>query len=418
MFGKKREQPEKAQNIKIIGLIIVAFNALGCLFLYLHPKRWHRFLKGEKREIKELSGGEETASRFFRDSADLLINLFIPNIKNSFKPKILRPKSLLTYALAIVAVKVLVTGFLFFTYPSPAQMSAIISANMISLINQSRLAESANPLKENPLLSEYARQKAEDMIKRDYFAHDTPEGKRPWQWIDKDQYDYVYAGENLAMDFSTAEAVQDAFMKSPSHKRNIVNPKYQEVGIAVLYGKLSGHPTTLLVEFFGTKRQDLVPLVQADKPLAAKAAQPAKKPAVAPTIKTPVAPPSAPAAKPGGVAGEEIALPEMPAPAELAQLPSVQDLNAGISNNGIIIVNAEKQAAKTLADWVIEYSNIFFIAFLIFILISLGLNIFVKIQVQHPSVILQSAALIALLLAMILVKFHFAETVTGQILIL
>ena len=63
MFGKKREQPEKANKFKAISLIILAFNALGCLFLYLHPKRWRRFLKGEKREIKELSGGEETVSQ-------------------------------------------------------------------------------------------------------------------------------------------------------------------------------------------------------------------------------------------------------------------------------------------------------------------------------------------------------------------
>lgn len=408
MFGHKQEQPEKAKKFKIIGLIFLAFNGLGCLFLYLHPKRWCRFLKGEKREIKELKKGEESLGRFFRDSADLLADLFIPNIKNSFKPKILRPKILLTYALVIVAVKILVTGFLFFTYPSPAQMAAIISSNMIALINQSRQQESAEPLKENPLLSEYARQKAEDMIKRDYFAHDTPDGKRPWQWIDKDQYDYVYAGENLAMDFNTAEAVHDAFMKSPSHRRNIVNAKYQEVGIAVLYGKLSGHSTTLLVEFFGARRQDTAPLAQANKPLATKAAQPVKKP-VSPAVKTPAAPPLAPTVKPGGVAGEQIALPE---------LPATEDLAFGISNDGIIVVAGERQAAKTLADWVIEYSNIFFIAFLIFMLISLGLNIFVKIQVQHPSIILQSVALIALLIAMILVKFHFAETVSGQILIL
>ena len=85
---------------------------------------------------------------------------------------------------------------------------------------------------------------------------------------------------------------------------------------------------------------------------------------------------------------------------------------------GIIVVSTNQQSSKALVDLVIEYSNIFFIAFLIFILISLLLNIFIKIRVQHSSLILQTIAVAALITAMILVKFHFVEQVDPHILIL
>jgi hypothetical protein len=78
----------------------------------------------------------------------------------------------------------------------------------------------------------------------------------------------------------------------------------------------------------------------------------------------------------------------------------------------------ESEMTETLIDRVVEYSNIFFIAFLIFLVISLLINIFVKIQVQHSSVILQTIAVGALITAMVLMKFHFTEQVSYQLLIL
>ncbi|MFA6215347.1 MAG: CAP domain-containing protein [Patescibacteria group bacterium] len=358
--------------------------------------KWHKFFAGQKREIKELSRGQENFPRFFRDSANLLKDLFIPYSGNNHQPKVLRSKSLINFAVAAILVKVIVTGFLFFTYPTPAQLSAIISKNIISLVNKSRVEAGVEPLKENFVLVKFAELKGQDMINRNYFAHDTPEGKKPWQWIDRSEYDYVYAGENLAMDFTNAEDVSEAFLKSPTHRRNILNNKYKEIGVAVLSGQLSGHRTTLLVEFFGTQRKDLSSLA-AGKPVE----QPVTaKPKITPeeTVKKPK------------VAGEQniddnVNISENGLPGSL--LPN---------NEGVITVTTDN--TRKLIDFVIEYSNIFFIAFLIFMIISLILNIFIRIDIQHPSVILQSVALIALLLAMILVKFHFVEQVASNILIL
>jgi len=397
MFAQnnKKSQAKNFGWLKIIGIFTVFFNVICFLIFYIHPKRWKRFFKGQKKEINELTQGKEDLNRFCKDSACLIKDLFIPYDGNGHKPKVLRPKSLLSYALIAISVKLIVTGFLFITYPTPAELAAIISSNMVNLVNESRQEAGLEPLKADNLLAKFAQSKGQDMINRDYFAHDTPEGRKPWQWIDRSEYDYVYAGENLAMDFKTAEAVHEAFMKSPSHRRNILNPKYKEVGMAVLEGQLGGHQTTLLVEFFGTQRKDLSTLAKTPE-------QPVKQNNEATLINKNT--------ENANVAGEQIT------PTEESQTASQNPIE--YPNEGLIVVANEQKSGKALVDLVIEYSNIFFLAFLIFILISLALNIFIKIKIQHASIILQSVVVIALLLAMILVKFHFVEQVSHQLLIL
>ncbi|MFA6254636.1 MAG: CAP domain-containing protein [Patescibacteria group bacterium] len=397
MFGQtnKKSQEKNLKWLKTLGIFSIIFNAICFLIFYVNPKRWKIFVRGQKKEINELSQGQEDFGRFCKDSACLIKDFFIPYDGNDNKPRALRPKSLLSYALIVISVKLLVTGFLFITYPTPAELSTIISSNMINLVNESRKEAGIEPLVSDTFLEKFAQAKGQDMINRDYFAHDTPEGKKPWQWIDRGEYDYVYAGENLAMDFKTAETVHEAFMKSPSHRRNILNPKYKEVGMAVIEGQIGGHQTILLVEFFGTQRKDLSTLAKTPEPVKQNAE-------VALTNQNP---------ENANVAGEQVTPTE-----EEIQITNQNPTE--YPNEGLIVVATEEKSGKALVDLVIEYSNIFFLAFLIFILISLALNIFIKIKVQHASIILQSVVVIALLLAMILVKFHFVEQVSHQLLIL
>lgn len=393
----KNKRKIRFKGIKILGLFVILFEAVILIFSFLKPNKWKRFIKNEKREIKELATGQEDFKRFWADSGALIKDIFIPHDANNHKPLVLRPKSLTTYIIVALLVKFSVTGFLFTAYPSEAELSAIVSANMISLMNQSRIEAGVNPLTHSATLASFAKLKGQDMVDRDYFAHDTPEGKRPWEWINRADYDYVYAGENLAMDFITAEVVHAAFLKSPTHRKNILNPKYTEAGIAVLHGELDGRQTTLLVEFFGTQRNDLDTLALAD--------QPSTIPTVDQTDQTP-----------SEIAGVEI--PEPPTEREATLRVENNNPTPGPINEGIIIVSTTQKSSKTLVDAVVEYSNIFFIAFVLFVGISLLLNVLIKIKVQHASVILQSVVVIALLTSMVLVKFHFIETVAPQMLIL
>ena len=90
------------------------------------------------------------------------------------------------------------------------------------------------------------------MINKDYWAHVSPDGTEPWKFFTDAGYQYRYAGENLARDFSNPSSAIDAWMASSTHKDNMLSSKYQEIGIAVLEGDLAGVDTTLIVQLFGT----------------------------------------------------------------------------------------------------------------------------------------------------------------------
>lgn len=129
----------------------------------------------------------------------------------------------------------------------------------------------------NQALSQAAQAKAEDMFANGYWAHNSPQGKTPWDFIVSAGYRYTLAGENLAKNFDTSVAVVDAWMGSPTHKDNILKGGYQEVGFAVVNGILNGEETTLVVQMFGTSATPQlaqVPQVQAQEP------QPSPLPAV------------------------------------------------------------------------------------------------------------------------------------------
>ena len=152
--------------------------------------------------------------------------------------------------LAILAVFGLFLGFFWF---SPVWATEITPDNVISLVNQERIAKNLEPLKINAQLMKAALDKAQDMIKNNYFAHTSPKGIDPWFWFEKNKYNYQIAGENLAMDFKEAEAQEKAWMKSETHRKNILNPAYKEIGVAVKKGIIDGHMTTLTVQLFGTR---------------------------------------------------------------------------------------------------------------------------------------------------------------------
>lgn len=146
-----------------------------------------------------------------------------------------------------------VAGFIFFGVAvSTVSASAIAPADVIALANGARAREGLPALAENRLLSVAARDKAEDMLKNDYFAHTSPDGIAPWNWIKQAGYQYKAAGENLAINFDTAKEQHGAWMKSATHRANIMNGQYREIGVAVVKGKIDGKESLVTVEFFGT----------------------------------------------------------------------------------------------------------------------------------------------------------------------
>lgn len=144
--------------------------------------------------------------------------------------------------------------FTFFFKPKSGQILGTVTfspAQIVALSNSERLRNGLSALAENPLLQKAAEEKASDMIANDYWAHYSPAGKAPWGFITGAGYKYVYAGENLARDFEDAGEVVQAWMNSPSHRANLLDRNFREIGVAVRDGKLGGRDGILVVQMFG-----------------------------------------------------------------------------------------------------------------------------------------------------------------------
>lgn len=107
-------------------------------------------------------------------------------------------------------------------------------------------------LKENTKLNTSAELKVQDMFKNQYFAHNSPAGQGVGDLVEKNGYQYILIGENLALgNFENDEILVQGWMDSPGHRENILNSRYQEIGVAVEKGIFEGKSTWLAVQHFG-----------------------------------------------------------------------------------------------------------------------------------------------------------------------
>ena len=188
-------------------------------------------------------------------------HLFTPHHTNNYRARVLHPSILSVFVAFFLAYQFFI-NFYIFSWPSVLGFASNIAPDkVIELTNQKRAENGLLPLKLNGQLSEAAQRKAADMFAFNYWSHSSPSGRQPWDFFGEVGYRYIYAGENLARDFMNSSEVVEAWMRSPSHKDNIINSHYQEIGLAVVNGTLNGVETTLVVQLFGAPAQ-----VQASKP--------------------------------------------------------------------------------------------------------------------------------------------------------
>lgn len=129
---------------------------------------------------------------------------------------------------------------------------AISVAGIISKTNDARAEAGLAPLATSTLLISSSQMKANDMMARQYFSHTAPNGARFWTLIDAVGYTYAHAGENLALGYSTSDAVVTAWLNSPSHRANILDPKFAEIGIGLVFGEYNGVKQWFIVQHFGS----------------------------------------------------------------------------------------------------------------------------------------------------------------------
>lgn len=184
---------------------------------------------------------------------DRVFHFFVPHTSNNHRAKLLHNRSLILIIALLFVAQFFVSWGTKHT-PSVLGISANISASdLLRITNEDRKNNGMPPLRLDNELTQAAAGKAEDMFTNDYWAHVSPSGTTPWDFIKNAGYNYLYAGENLARGYTSADSVVDAWMNSPEHRANMLSPHYEDVGFAVQTGTLTGDDTVLVVEEFGKR---------------------------------------------------------------------------------------------------------------------------------------------------------------------
>jgi uncharacterized protein YkwD len=126
-------------------------------------------------------------------------------------------------------------------------------SGVVKNTNAQRAAHGLPALAENSKLNQVASAKLKDLFAKQYFEHVSPSGVGPSDLAKQMGYEYIIVGENLALgNFKSDAALVDAWMASPGHRENILNPKFTQIGVAVGSGIYEGKDVWIAVQSFGT----------------------------------------------------------------------------------------------------------------------------------------------------------------------
>lgn len=285
---------------------------------------------------------------------------FIPHEGNDHRPHFLHRrniKQLLGVVLLFELILFIMPGLNYVRYFESLNLGAVLPGVLSSLTNAERLENNLPELRENEALNRAAQMKAEDMARKGYFAHTSPEGITPWYWLAQVGYNYSYAGENLAVHFMDSQDVTEAWMNSPTHRANIVHGAYTEVGTGVAIGTYEGYETVFVAQVYGRPRVATLPTTNNAQP----------------TINIPNTNPN--------VLGESQAA------------PVVQQKTTGLKQVAENFVEEAAASPRRTTDAML-YSVMGIIT------LALLFNIFIKVKHQHPDLIFNGAVAMVVILGL------------------
>lgn len=323
-----------------------------------------------------------------------LKHLFIPHEHNDYKPHILREVSVIVISVFAIVLLSISAGTV--SYIKNNNLTAtVLPAVILDLTNDARTSNNQKVLTRNPVLDEVAKLKAEDMARLGYFAHNSPTGVTPWHWFDKVGYVFKYAGENLAINFTESTDVEKAWLDSPTHRANILNSHFTEIGIATIDAIYQGIPTTFVVQSFGTpaypKKE---PLLKDLKTVSNSKANNendvtllAADVNISPKVK-----------------GESVArLEDLETITNTKSFVSVK--NNGVDTNADKALISEKSQHSTWKDRLIflipSYTDTIYHILILIVFISLLIMSIVEIRIQHPKNIAYGILLIIIMTSFI-----------------
>jgi uncharacterized protein YkwD len=106
--------------------------------------------------------------------------------------------------------------------------------NARDLVNAYRRQNGLRPLKLQPALTEAARSHARDLAKWDRISHFGSDGSNPWDRVKRAGYNARLAAENVGTGQITIDEVMKGWEASPGHKKNLLLPEAEHMGIALV----------------------------------------------------------------------------------------------------------------------------------------------------------------------------------------
>ncbi len=328
-----------------------------------------------------------------------LKNYFVPYQGNDYKPHSLQKTAVVCMSILVMLTFTFANLQALLWMNSSWLVSTVLPAVVVDLTNKSREDVALGDLIRNEVLDRAAQLKAENMAQNSYFAHYAPDGTSPWHWFDMAGYNYIHAGENLAVHFTDSDEVVDAWMNSPSHRDNILNGNYTEIGVGTAKGEYQGYETVFVVQLFGTP-------VKSAGTLALAKPTPTETAVAVETARTPA---------PVPVAAVDSKF--EPEPAPLPETEVTEVVNA--SNEPVLLVSDTAETSQTVAgaEFVQPASipnqpistvariatqpqtilNMVYGVTAMFVLSILLASILIEIRKQHPIQIAYGTGLLAMM---------------------
>jgi uncharacterized protein YkwD len=111
------------------------------------------------------------------------------------------------------------------------------TAQVLALTNSERAKAGCKALSVSSKLTKAAQSHSTDMAAKNYFSHDSQDGRSPFDRMKDAGYSFSAAAENIAMGQQTPADVMTAWMNSAGHKANILNCTYTQLGVGYAVSK-------------------------------------------------------------------------------------------------------------------------------------------------------------------------------------
>lgn len=324
----------------------------------------------------------------------ILKHSFIPHKHNNFKPSFFEELSIAILFVVVIVLFSVSAGTKLYINKTD-MTAAVLPAVLVDLTNNTRQLSGELALVRNPVLDKVAQLKAEDMSNYGYFAHTSPSGLTPWHWFSEVDYSFSYAGENLAIDFTESLDVENAWIKSPTHKANILNSNFTEIGIATVEGYYNGHPTVYVVQMFAkpifarNNVDKIIPVIKENEPIIEKKTEDIE------------------VVSNSGVKGESVVLVQ-----ELETITDTEDFisvkNISTDQEDIPVINTENKKYSTWSQRFMflapSYTDVIYRILIYIILLALILMTVIEIKRQHPKNIMYGVFLIVIIFCLIYIN--------------